>query len=74
MQVIKKNGIIAIIPKQNYGFRIECNIPIEEMKEHKEEFIKEILNKIKFDFDVELKECLQANSLPGLYQYIVRLV
>ncbi len=75
MQVIQKNGIVALIPKVNIGFRIDCNIPPEEMIVKKEEFIKEILSKVKFDWDIDLEEnCSSVNFHPELHSYIVRLV
>ncbi len=75
MQVIQKNGIVALIPKVNIGFRIDCNIPPEEMKERKEEFIKEILNRVKFDWDIDLRDnCSSVNFHSELHSYIVRLV
>lgn len=75
MEIIKKDGIEIINTRQSFGFRLFCNLSPAEMRERKEEIIHDILEKLNFEWDIELMEGAAptpCKELNGFWSYFVR--
>lgn len=77
----KTNNEILVIKENDGGFgvRFLCNLSPEEMKERREEIIREFLKQWEFEFEISLdilckegEEPKHCRDLNGFWSYFVK--
>lgn len=76
MRFKKYKEILAIKNNNEFGFRLVCNLSPEEMRKRKEEVIRNILEKLDFEWDIEFDREGQTptpcKDLNGFWSYFVK--